>query len=92
MGFAHYSYLHRGKLTLQARTNTILEYSKHVYVVFLAYVTVEKGEEEGNYVWLVRLVAFMRMCTGLIFEVGVVFTVTININSVIFWLKSHSHK
>ena len=44
--FAHYSYLHRGKLTLQERTDTILEYSKHVYVVFLAYVMVEKGEEK----------------------------------------------
>ena len=65
--FAHYSYLLRGKFTLQERTNTILEYSKHVYVVFLAYATVEKGEEEGNYVWLVRLVDCMRMCTGLIF-------------------------
>ena len=39
---------------------------------------VEKGEKEGNYVWLVRLVDFMCMCTGLIFEVGVVFTVAIN--------------
>ena len=76
--FAHYSYLQRGKLTLQERTNTILEYSKHVYVIFLAYVTVEKGEEEGNYVWLMRLVDRMRMCIGPSFEVGVVFTVAIN--------------
>ena len=52
---------------LQERTNTILENSKHVYVVFLAYVTVQKGEEEGNYVWLARLVDRMRMSTGPIF-------------------------
>ena len=44
--------------------NTILEYSKQAYVVFLAYVTVEKGEEKRNYVLLVRLVDCMRMCTG----------------------------
>ena len=49
-----------------------------MHVIFLAYVTVEKGEEEGNYVWLVRLVDCMRMSTGLIFEVGVDFAVTIN--------------
>ena len=36
---------------------------------------VEKGEEEGNYVWLVRPVDCMRMCN---FEVGVIITVTIN--------------
>jgi hypothetical protein len=47
-------------------------------VVFLAYVTVEKGEEEGSYIWLARLVDCMHMCTSPIFEVGVVFTVAIN--------------
>ena len=59
-------------------------------------MTEEKGEEEGNYVWLMRLVDCMRMCTGLIFEVGVVFTVAINNLyhnfSDHFGRKSHSHK
>ena len=41
-------------------------------------MTVEKGEEEGNYIWLARLVDCMHMCTSPIFEVGVVFTVAIN--------------
>ena len=54
------------KLMVQERTNTILEYSPSTcsYVVFLAYVMVEKGEEEGNYIWLARLVDCMHMCTS----------------------------
>ena len=33
-------------------------------------MTVEKGEEEGNYIWLARLVDCMHMCTSPIFVGG----------------------
>ena len=52
-------------------------------------MTVEKVEEEGNYIWLARLVDCMHMCTSPIFEVGVVLTVAIKFNDL--YRSFHDH-